>query len=149
MADLHGISEDVRFDWVAAQRLSGELRLAASACDGQIPRRSGFAGEARQEWRGNFADQFIGRMRICTADGRRLAAAMREAADRVDQLARLAHEEQNRREQARAWQQHHDHRSTLTKVEDFFTGDDDLPPVPDPVQPPNWVVSAPVTAARG
>jgi uncharacterized protein YukE len=149
MADLHGISEDVRFDWAAAQRLSAELRAAATACDGQIPRRTGFAREAQQEWRGVFAQQFTGRMQVCAADARRLAEAMRTAATRVDELARLAREEQNRREQARAWQQQHDHRSTLQKVEDFFTGDDDLPPVPDPVQPPSWVVSAPVTSTRG
>ena len=64
MVDLRGISEDVPFDWGAADRLAAQLRASADRCEGQIPRRTAVANVAAAEWRGVYARQFTGRMRI-------------------------------------------------------------------------------------
>ena len=149
MVDLRGIAEDVPFAWSAATRLAGELRAAADTCEGQIPRRTTIAGQAATEWRGLYARQFSDRMRICTGDAQRLAVALRQAADQVDELARLAREEQDRREKARQWQREQEDESVLDKVGDFLFGEDDLPPIPDPVTPPTFTTAAPISTARG
>lgn len=148
MVDLRGISEDVPFDWAAADRLAARLRASADECEGQIPRRTAVANVAATEWRGVYARQFDGRMRICTDDARRLAAALRQAANQVDELSRLAREEQDRREKAREWQRQQQEEGLLDKVGDFLFGEDDLPPVPDPVTPPVYTSPAPVAAGR-
>ena len=149
MVDLRGIAEDVQFDWLAAARLAGELRGAADECENQIGRRTAIANHAAGQWRGVYALQFADRMRICVADAHRLAAALREAADQVDELSRLAQQEQDRRETARQWQRKQDDESVLDKIGDFFFGEDDLPPIPDPVTPPTFTTSAPISASRG
>jgi uncharacterized protein YukE len=149
MGDLRGISEDVPFAFAAAADLAAELRASATACETQVPRRTAVAGTAEAEWRGRYAREFAGRMRICTTDAQRLATAMRDAANQVDELARLAREEQNRREQAREWQRRQDEESVLDKIGDFVFGEDDLPPIPDPVTPPSFTTPAPVSASRG
>ena len=87
-------------------------------------------------------------MRLCTGDAQRLAAALREAADQVDELARLAREEQDRREKARQWQREQEDEDFLDQVGDFIFGEDDLPPVPDPVTPPTYTSPAPISASR-
>jgi uncharacterized protein YukE len=148
MVDLRGIAEDVPFAWSAATRLAAELRAAADTCEGQISRRTTIAGQAATEWRGLYARQFSDRMRICTGDAQRLALALRQAADQVDELARLAREEQDRREKARQWQAEQDDEGLLEKVGDFIFGEDDLPPIPDPVTPPTFTTPAPISAAR-
>ena len=149
MVDLSGIAEDVPFAWSAATRLAAELRAAATTCEGQMSRRTAIAGQAATQWRGLYARQFADRMRICTGDAQRLATALRQAANQVDELARLAREEQDRREKARAWQREQDDESVLEKVGDFLFGEDDLPPIPDPVTPPTFTSTAPISAARG
>ena len=88
-------------------------------------------------------------MRICTGDAQRLATALRQAADQVDELARMAREEQDRREKARQWQAEQEDESVLEKVGDFLFGEDDLPPIPDPVTPPTFTTAAPISTARG
>jgi uncharacterized protein YukE len=149
MVDLRGIAEDVPFAWSAATRLAAELRATASACEGQISRRTTIANQAAEQWRGLYARQFADRMRICTGDAQRLATALREAANQVDELARLAREEQNRREKARQWQREQENESALEQLGDFIFGEDDLPPVPDPVTPPTYTSPAPISASRG
>jgi len=149
MVDLRGIAEDVPFAWAAASALAMELRSAASACEGQISRRTTLANHAAAEWRGRYARQFADRMRLCTGDAQRLAAALREAANQVDELARLAREEQDRRERARQWQREQENEDFLDQVGDFLFGEDDLPPVPDPVTPPRYTSPAPISASRG
>ncbi|WP_433824949.1 hypothetical protein ACQP2E_22720 [Actinoplanes sp. CA-015351] len=148
MVDLRGISEDVPFDWDAATRLAAQLRDGADDCEGVIPRRTSAATVATQEWRGVYARQFATRMGICVTDAQRLAAAMRQAASQVDELARLAREEQARREKAREWQRQQDEESVLNKIGDFLFGEDDLPPVPEPITPPVYTAPPPAVAAR-
>ena len=149
MVDLRGIAEDVPFAWAAASELAMELRATASACEDQISRRTTLANHAATQWRGLYARQFADRMRLCTGDAQRLAAALREAANQVDELARLAREEQDRREKARQWQHEQENEDFLDKVGDFIFGEDDLPPVPDPVMPPTYTSPAPISASRG
>jgi uncharacterized protein YukE len=149
MVDLRGIAEDVPFAWSAATRLAAELRATAAACEGQIPRRNTIAGQAATEWRGLYARQFGDRMGICTGDAQRLATALRQAAGQVDELARLAREEQNRREKAREWQRAQENESVLEEIGDFLFGEDDLPPIPDPVTPPTFTTAAPISTGRG
>jgi len=149
IVDLRGISEDVPFAWSAATDLARELRAAAAMCDAQGPRRNTVAQSASAEWRGRYAREFAERMRICTADAGRLAPAMRTAASQVDELARLAREDQDRREQAREWQRQQEDEGVLDKVGDFVFGEDDLPPIPAPVTPLTFTSATPVAAAAG
>jgi uncharacterized protein YukE len=146
--NLAGIEEDVPFDWDGATRLAAELRATATTLGNQVPERDSYAQEALRDWRGRFSGEFGGRMEICTGDATRLADAMRLAASEVDELARLAREEQDRREAARAWKREHDNKSFLDKASDFVFGDDDKPPIPPPVQPPHWTSELPQPAGR-
>jgi uncharacterized protein YukE len=146
--NLAGIEEDVPFDWAGAERLAAELRSAAGTLSSQIASRNTYAHSALEEWRGVFAREFVGRMRTCSGDAGRLARAMELAAHQVDELARLAREEQRRREAARAWKRHHDSRSIFEKVGDFLTGDEEQPPIPPPVQPPMWTAEPQVPGGR-
>ena len=146
MVDLGPIEEPVIFDWDGAARLSAELRRTASVLEGQIPGRNSIAQAALEEWRGVFAQQFEGnRMKICTADANKLAAAMREAATKLDGLAEDARAEQERRNAALAWKAEHDRwlaqqnaESNLEKaaegVAGFFGFEQD--PEPEPFTQP-------------
>jgi uncharacterized protein YukE len=147
--NLAGIEEDVPFDWAGAERLAAELRSAASTLSSQVSSRNSYAHGALEEWRGVFAREFTGRMQTCSSDAGRLSSAMQLAARQVDELARLAREEQRRREAARAWKRHHDSRSIFEKVGDFLTGDEEQPPIPPPVQPPVWTADPHVPGGRG
>ncbi|HEY0346135.1 MAG TPA: hypothetical protein VGC59_15885 [Solirubrobacteraceae bacterium] len=146
--NLAGIEEDVVFDWAGAQRLAAELRSAASTLSSQVSSRNGYAHGALEDWRGVFAREFVGRMQTCAGDAGSLSSAMEVAAHQVDELARLAREEQQRREAARAWKRQHDSRSILEKVGDFLTGDEEQPPIPPPVQPPHWTAESHVPGGR-
>src|SRR4051794_38122093 len=79
--ELRGIEEDVKFNWAGAAALEHELRSSASALDGQIPQRNGYASDARDQWRGAYSRQFVGRMQVCTSDAGRLSSAMVLAAN--------------------------------------------------------------------
>ena len=147
MADLGAIHEDVRFNWDAAGRLSAQFRMVATTLEGQISQRNTMAGQALQEWRGVFAEQFRVRMGTCTGDAQRFAESMRLAAKQLDELAELAREEQSRRERARQWETDQANESLLEKGVEFFTGDDDKPPVPGPITPPRYTMAPPTSAA--
>jgi len=136
--ELAGIEEDVKFNWEGAAALEQELRSTAGELDGQIPRRNAFAADARDEWRGVYSRQFVGRMRICTNDARRLSTAMELAANQVKELAEAARREQDRRERAREWKREQDDEGFLEKAGDFLFGDD-KPPVPPPDPPPRFI----------
>jgi uncharacterized protein YukE len=145
--ELEGIEEDVRFNWDGAGRLETELRATASTLDSQIPRRNGYASDAREEWRGLYSRQFTGRMRICSGDARRLSSAMELAANQVKELAEAARREQDRREKAREWKEEQDNEGLLNKGKDLLFGEDDKPPIPPPEPPPRFVT--PATPASG
>ena len=107
--ELHGIEEDVRFNWDGAASLERELRSTANTLDSQIPRRNGYASDAREEWRGVYSREFQGRMRICTSDAGRLSSAMELAANQVQRArggraARAGPSREGARVEARAGQ---------------------------------------------
>jgi uncharacterized protein YukE len=143
--ELAGIEQDVPFNFAGAAELERELRSTASTLDSQIPQRNTFARAARDEWRGVYSRQFVGRMRILTNDGHRLADAMKLAANQVKELAERAQREQDRREEARAWKERQDNESLLNKGKDFLFGEDDKPPIPPPDPPRRFVVEASCT----
>jgi uncharacterized protein YukE len=146
--ELHGIEEDVRFNWDGAASLERELRSTANTLDNQIPRRNGYASDAREEWRGVYSREFGGRMRICTSDAGRLSSAMELAANQVRELAEAARREQDRREQAREWKRQQDDEGFFDKAGDFLFGEDDKPPIPPPEPPPRFVSTAPPAQGR-
>lgn len=134
MGALEGIDQDVPFDWHAAERLVAKFRSAATRLDKQVPRRQSDARTAREEWRGLYAHQFDGHVKICTSDAKAIAGAMRSAALKLEELARLAQEEQDRRVKAREWEEDQKNKSLVEKVTDELgvtSKDDDKPPPVD------------------
>ncbi len=160
MVDLGPIEEPVDFDWEGAAALSAEFRRTASVLEGQIPSRNTIAQAALEEWRGVFAQQFEGnRMKVCASDARSIAAAMRQAATMLDQLAADARAEQERRDAARAWKARHDAWQAEQNSESFmekareFVGWGGDSPEPEPftqgeIKPQLPVIEAPSVTQR-
>ena len=152
MTELGAIHEDVQFDHGKASELAAELRTTAGILDEQVGDRNELKTPAREHWRGRYGDEFDGRVSTCTGDAGRLATAMRDAADKLDEMSRLAREEQDRRVQAREWERRNaesDEGGFLDGVGDFLFGEDDeLPPPPPPVDPPSIPIEAPAVGAR-
>ena len=156
--DLGAIEEDVVFAWTAAATLSAEMRATAAELEAQIPRRNSLAGDAKRDWRGVYSGKFDERMAICTGDAGRLATAMRDAADKLDELAVLAREEQDRRVMARAWKAEHDawqrEQDDRGLFEKFTDGvgitdiDEPVCPVGPPRTEPHHTIPAPVATGR-
>ncbi len=149
MGELGGIETDVKFAWGAAKRLSAELRSTADLLTSQIPRRNGIADAAKAEWRGAFSEQFSGRMDICAADAKKLARAMRQAADGLDELAEAARQEQARREQARAWEAENASETGVEKLWEGLTGTDEKPYSEEPIRPKNVQIVDSLPSGRG
>jgi uncharacterized protein YukE len=108
MTDLGPIEEDVRFAWGPATALAAQLRTTAHMLDARVPRMRSAAHHATEDWHGAHRRKFDRHMEICTGDAAKFVTALQEAAEMLDQLAQLAHNEQNRREVARAWKIEHD-----------------------------------------
>ncbi|MCO8277497.1 hypothetical protein M1L60_43650 [Actinoplanes sp. TRM 88003] len=143
MARTHANTDPVRFDFVAAQRLIAELLNAAESLRATQAARRTLANQAREEWRGVFAKQFIADLETGDADARRLAASFEEAADGVRKLVRSAEREQERRARAAKYEEQQERRSNLAKAGDFVLdqlglGGDDLPPPPPPEDEPEF-----------
>jgi uncharacterized protein YukE len=146
--------DDVVFDHAGAQDLAARFRSTADLLDDQRARRDAEATSARREWRGRFAEEFDARTAVCRGDALRLAAAMRQAAAGLEQLAASARAEQERREAARRWERQQEERNLLQKVgdglHDLVFGQD-LPRPPDPCDPPRVIAGDDglVGASRG
>ena len=146
MAEIRD-ADPITFDFEAAERLAWEFRKAADLLNEHAPYRNGLATTARREWRGVFDVQFGARMIIYTADGHRLADAMDVAADQVDELARLAREEQDRRTVARQWKEDHDawereqeNDGFFENFVDGFSSDEPVEPELTPTDPPRIIL---------
>ena len=160
MVELGPITEPVDFDWDGAAALSAEFLRSAEALEGQVPSRNTIAQAALEEWRGVFAQQFEGnRMRICTADARKIAAALREAATTLDKLAADARDEQDRRNAAMEWKARHDAWQAEQNSESFgekvkeLVGIGGDSPEPEPftqseIQPNHAVIAPPAVMRR-
>ena len=129
----------VPFDFDAARDLAAKLRASAGLVTSQqLPRRRELAGTARKDWQGNYAELFDTRMTQCGSDAERLAAAMRDAASKVDQLVQEAEAEQRRRDRANEyliehaeWRERKRERDNdmLPELLDFSSNDE--PEMPD------------------
>lgn len=124
---LQGNEEDVRFAYAAAERLAASFRALAARLGEQQPARGAWQAEASREFRGRYAEAFARNARTAAADAGEFAAALRSAADQVDELARLAREEQRNREAARAWHRRQQERNLLEETVDWLTGGEDPP----------------------
>jgi uncharacterized protein YukE len=142
-------AEPITFDFQAAADLAARFRASAECLRSQVGQRDRLADHARHDWRGVYAGKFDTRMQVCAGDANRLAAALDEAARQVDELARLAREEQARRAAARewkvrhdAWQRKKDDENFLERGWDGLFGDDEPKP-PDlvPTQPPRLPIA--------
>ena len=131
---MHGIESDVRFNHAAATTLASRCRTAASAIDGQAGSRASWVEHALVDFKGYYSELFRGNGSVQAADARLLASRLREVADGVEQLAREARSEQQRRETARAWKRRQDERGFWDHVADWFTGGEQ-PPVGPPAEP--------------
>lgn len=153
MPDLGAYQEPVRFNWNAAAALIAEFRSTANVLDQQVGGRRQIGAGARKQWEGSYAEQFDGRTNICTGDAQRFVVSMRKAADDLEELARLAREEQQRRVLAREWvaQQERKNwfeRNVVDPVKEIF-GEADLPPPPPPVEPPKISIHDVPSTSRG
>lgn len=148
MADaLQGISEDVPFDFEAADALASACDSAASLIESQIASRGAWVSTAMTDFRGHFADLFQQNAHTAAGDAHELAAALRATATGARKLAADARAEQDRRVKAREWKQHHDHRSWLEKGWDDLTGGDDCP-IPPPSPTLHYAPPAPKAGQR-
>lgn len=139
MPDLGAYQEDVKFNWAAADDLVAELRATASVLADQVGTRRRIAGKAREQWRGSYSQQFDGRLDICTGDAQRFVTKMREAANDLEELAKLARQEQQRRLKAREWVRQQENKSRFEKTMDWGQsvlgfGEDVPPDVAPPIQ---------------
>lgn len=153
MPELGAYTEDVVFNWEAADSLVAELRSTANVLERQIGERRQIAAGARTQWEGSYGEQFDGRTNICTGDAQRFVTKMREAANGLQELADLAREEQDRREQAREWVAQQEDKNLveegLDALQSVFGFGEDVPPPPPPRDPPNIPIHDPSSAPRG
>jgi uncharacterized protein YukE len=156
MAELKD-AEPITFDFGAAERLAAQFRATANLLLTQVSHRTQLADAARKDWRGAYEVRFGENMQICGQDAELLAFAMRDAAAQVDELARLAKAESDRRAAAREWKvrhdkwkHKHDHESGLHKAWDASFGDSHEPKPPNlkPVDPPSSVITVPTPGPR-
>jgi uncharacterized protein YukE len=149
-------AEPIQFDFEAARTLAARFRATADLLRSQVSQRDSLASVARKEWEGVYAGKFDDRMGVCRTDAGRLATALDDAARQVDELARLAQDEQNRRAAARAWKVKHDawereqsNDGLFENAWDAIAGDDEpKPPNLTPNPPPSIPIAAPAPAAR-
>lgn len=155
MTDLGPIEEDVKFAWGPAAALSAQLRRAARTLDHSVPRLNAAAHHAKQDWHGAYARRFDDHMSKCTGDARRFVAALEGAAEKLDQLAELAREEQHRREIAREWRIRHDEwernrTPVLSDIGDALGIGEDEPKPPNlpEIHPRPLLAEAPPSSGR-
>jgi uncharacterized protein YukE len=149
-------AEPIVFDAGAADDLAARFRATARTLRSQVSQRNSYADEARVDWEGVYEVKFGARMRVMATDSERLAEALDEAAGHVDEIKRLAEEEQERRRVARewkvehdAWQREQDDRSLLDKGLDLLGGDGEpKPPNLVPTDPPRIPLPPPPPTPR-
>lgn len=154
MPDLGAYQEDVKFNWAAADDLVAELRSTASVLADQIGTRRRIAVGAREQWKGTYSHEFDGRLNICTGDAQRFVTRMREAANDLEELAKLARQEQQRRVNAREWVRQQQNKSGFDKfvdgAQEFFGFGEDVPPdVAPPIQEKSSIPILDTPSERG
>jgi len=142
----NAMTDDVVFDHAGAADLADRFRVTADELERQTSAARALPAQAaRDAWRGPHADQFDQRLELCRADGLELARALRHAAAGLEELSVAAHQEQRRRQLARAWERRHRSHgfaAVLDNVHDFVFGEDDIPPPPPPAPQPRFLAAA-------
>jgi len=94
-------SQNVRWDWGAADAAVAALRAAADKIEATLAERLRCAAEAQREWRGRYREEFDVELERIKVRARELAAEYRAAADRIRSASQRAYEEQRHREHER------------------------------------------------
>lgn len=158
MADpLHGIENDVTFDFGAAEELATRADLAATGVDGTVGGRNFWTTHAMAEFRGHFSELFEANSTTANTDAGELADALRLVAEAARRLKEEAEKENERRRIAREWKAEQDARSDFHEGWDDFWGSGEDPPVGPPADPqildvpagPNGVRQTPAPGAGG
>ena len=144
---LQGISEDVPFDFEAAETLATACDNAATLIDTQSASRKTWVATAMGDFKGYFSHLFQNNATTASGDATELANALRATARGARKLATDARAEQKRREDARKWKEHHDHRNIFEKGWDGLTGGDDCP-IPKPSPTLHYAPEQPATKPR-
>lgn len=148
-----GPLDDIPFDVAGATQLAAEFDQTADTLEAQSSSRPGLADGARSPWDGQLRGRFDDRVTTCVADGQRLAAAMRDAAQGVRELADRVEEENRRRAWARDYHAQQQDKAWYERVGgnvvDFFTGRDPVPAPPPAPNPPTTEILTEVAFDRG
>ena len=129
----------IRFDFDGSLELARSLWRLADDVEQLLTSRWALASTAATGWTGRYGVEFAERVGAEQSTGSVLAQQLRGDATGWAMAWTAAMDEQNRILYARAVKRVEDSRSTLDKIGGFFTGHDDLPPMPQPAavpQPP-------------
>lgn len=145
---LHGIGEDVRFDFGAADALISHCNSVASLIDGQAAARSSWTNTALTDFEGHFANLFRANQRTAAADRSELTQRLRDVAKSAQSLKDSAEAENKRRRIAREWMAERKDQNGFTQwLSDTFT-DSEEPPVGPPDPPLHEAHEAPKNTPR-
>jgi len=120
----------VRFDFRGSLDLARSLWRLADDVDQLLSSRASTASTALNSWSGRFAQQFAERANDEQSIGATLVQLLRTDAHGWSQAWTAAMDEQNRVLYAQEKKRVENDRSNLDKIGGFFTGHDDLPPMP-------------------
>ncbi|GAA3590321.1 hypothetical protein GCM10022198_12770 [Klugiella xanthotipulae] len=138
MAKIGG-NDPTQYSYSAADSLKLIAENAARAVENQLGSRSSYVQTAQREFRGFFAQVFTENSSVASQSAAALVDALRTVAGFVAELRNAAKEEDQRRAEARAWEERQRRRE-----EDFWAGaahevaswfgaeDDPQPPQPQP-----------------
>ena len=129
----------IRFDFHGSLELARSLWRLADDVGELLSSRSALASTAVTGWTGRYGTEFVERADAEQSTGSALSEQLRNDAHGWAMAWTAAMDEQNRILYARAVKRVENDRSTLDKIGGFFTGHDDLPPMPQPAavpQPP-------------
>lgn len=134
-----GGNEPTRYNYAAADNLKSQAEDLASALDGQAGSRSRLVSAAMGEFRGYYSEVFSRNADVARRSRSELASSLRTLAGYVTELKQAAEQEDQRREDAKAWEERQRRREESLiegakhEVASWFGGGDDpAPPAPEP-----------------
>lgn len=142
---LGAITENVQFDFSISDDLITAFRTAASNIESQEPSRASYVSHAMEDFAGPFSELFRSNANTASADAVELITALRDTANYAEELARLAREENKRRQTARDYFSRHD--DWWEKGWDWLVGVED-PPVGAASEPLKQAVEVPPPGQR-
>lgn len=134
-----GGNEPTQYNYAAADTLKRNAETLASRLEGQNGSRSSLVSEALAEFRGYYSEVFESNADVASRSSEQLASSLRSMAGFVTELKEAAEAEDQRREEARAWEERQRQREESLwtgfkhEVSTWFGGDDDpKPPASEP-----------------